>query len=603
MVMANDINNIETDSVAVEMGQASIGEPKKRKRRNMFDVKPEEVGLEIQPPEGMDQPKDNGSGELLLGPGNGGLHPRFSEAKKALPKIIRAQEEMLAQAKRFAMEQSVQHVLAKQKVVQQQDVSAVQSSAQRQRALALMCRTYIGSINFQLNEESVRASFLPFGPIKMIDLSWDSATMKHKARTSQIGFAFVEYEIPEAAQLALEQMNNVLMGGRNIKVGRPSNVPQAAPWIEQILQEARQYARIYVSSIHPDLSESDIKSVFEAFGEILSCKLAPDQLTGKHKGYGFIEYANQSSANDAIVAMNLFDLGGQYIRVGRAITPPDHALKQGPPPAASLLAANVISASIQGQEAVSAHGATALHMNPVTPSLSPDPFGLPPIPLQIPGFSPTVSNGSVYNIQTSSQAQVSYGQTTLSYGLSTMQSPFSQQPVSYSQSTSSLNNTSYPTPGNQPVPEERLTSRQQRKKQELLDHKHAGEQNLEREEKLEISGKDARYMMMQKLARSGSSPVLVLKNMVTSDEVDEELQTEVTEECSRFGDVVRVVIYQERQGEEDNAEVIVKIFVEFSKHSEAESAQSALNGRWFGGNSIQADIYDEDKYKSQDYTG
>lgn len=43
MVMANDINNIETDSVAVEMGQASIGEPKKRKRRNMFDVKPEDI--------------------------------------------------------------------------------------------------------------------------------------------------------------------------------------------------------------------------------------------------------------------------------------------------------------------------------------------------------------------------------------------------------------------------------------------------------------------------------------------------------------------------------------------------------------------------------
>ena len=32
------------------------------------------------------------------------------------------------------------------------------------------------------------------------------------------GFAFVEYELPEAAQLALEQMNNVMMGGRNIKV-------------------------------------------------------------------------------------------------------------------------------------------------------------------------------------------------------------------------------------------------------------------------------------------------------------------------------------------------------------------------------------------------
>ena len=36
--------------------------------------------------------------------------------------------------------------------------------------------------------------------------------MKHK------GYSFVEYETPEAAQLALEQMNGVVIGGRNIKV-------------------------------------------------------------------------------------------------------------------------------------------------------------------------------------------------------------------------------------------------------------------------------------------------------------------------------------------------------------------------------------------------
>ena len=58
-------------------------------------------------------------------------------------------------------------------------------------------------------------------------------------------------------------------------------------------------------------------SVFEAFGVVSSCNLAPDQMTGKHKGYGFIEYSSQQSSQDAIVAMNLFDLGGQYIRVGR----------------------------------------------------------------------------------------------------------------------------------------------------------------------------------------------------------------------------------------------------------------------------------------------
>jgi len=547
----------------------AVKAPVKRKRRNMFDVRPEELGHEapiVQAPV-MDQQVDDCTGDLVLGPGCGGMQCRFTEAKKALPKLIREQEEKLAQAKRFAMEQSVQHVLAKQKVVQQADMTTLQSSAQRQRAMALMCRTYIGSINFQLDEDAVRASFLPFGPIKMIDLSRDPTTGRHK------GFAFVEYELPEAAQLALEQMNNVMMGGRNIKVGRPSNVPQAAPWIEQILEEARAFARIYVSSIHPDLTEQDIKSVFEAFGNVLHCKLSPDQMTGKHKGYGFIEYSNQQSANDAITAMNLFDLGGQYIRVGRAITPPDNREKQGPPPAASVLAASAITASIQGQEVVATHGATALGK---------------PTPRANVSSSDSMQSLSLSNSTLSSPQNGTNGSPIVTTAM---------HPPSFLSPTQSKAGSGAATP------DEKMTMEQQKKKQELLDHKLAGEQNLEREEKLEISGKDARYMMMQKLARLSGSGIVVLRNMVTSEEIDDDLEDEISEECSRYGEVSRVVIYQERQGEEADAEVIVKIFVEFQKYENAESAKDSLNGRWFGGRTIQANIYDEDKYRAQDYTG
>lgn len=63
-----------------------------------------------------------------------------------------------------------------------------------------------------MKEDTIRQAFSPFGPIKSINMSWDPITQKHK------GFAFVEYDIPEAAQLSLEQMNGVMLGGRNIKV-------------------------------------------------------------------------------------------------------------------------------------------------------------------------------------------------------------------------------------------------------------------------------------------------------------------------------------------------------------------------------------------------
>ena len=35
------------------------------------------------------------------------------------------------------------------------------------------------------------------------------------------------------------------------------------------------------------------------------------------RGYGFIEYDTPQAANDAVASMNLFNLGGQYLRVGR----------------------------------------------------------------------------------------------------------------------------------------------------------------------------------------------------------------------------------------------------------------------------------------------
>lgn len=129
------------------------------------------------------------------------------------------------------------------------------------------------------------------------------------------------------------------------------------------------------------------------------------------------------------------------------------------------------------------------------------------------------------------------------------------------------------------------------------------ESSISHEENMSISGSNARYMVMQKLSRKSESKVLVLRNMVGVEDLDEELEHEVTDECSKFGVVSRVVIYNEKQGEEEDAEVIVKIFVEFNQPSETDKAANALNGRWFGGRVIKAEGYDELKFGAGDLSG
>ena len=99
------------------------------------------------------------------------------------------------------------------------------------------------------------------------------------------------------------------------------------------------------------------------------------------------------------------------------------------------------------------------------------------------------------------------------------------------------------------------------------------------------------------------SVVVVLRNMVGPEDVDEELQEEIEEECGKYGEVEKVIIYQERQGEEEDAPIIVKIFVEFKQSASAKKAKEALHNRFFGGKVVVAQIYDQELFENQDLSG
>lgn len=447
-------------------------------------------------------------------------------------------------AKKYCQDVSAKHQHVKQTEQQVVQMQALQEAANKQRALLLMSRIYVGSINFELGEESVRQAFSPFGTIKAVNLSWDSATMKHK------GYAFVEYETAEASQLALEQMNGVVIGGRNIKVGRPNNVPQAAPVIAQIQEEATKHPRIYVASIHPDLSSEDVQSVFEAFGKVKKVDLAPDNVPGKHRGWGYIQYDNHKSAADAIASMNLFDLGGQFLRVGRALTPP---MPLYPPNAGPVLPGLLSSSALGNTSNVAAVAAVASAAAQQAANIIPDISTMPMTQL--------------------SDSQITYAPTSAAAAAA-------------------------PTgPGANKSLDEIQAKLQAANEEKGMSQDVS---SLQQEESVSISGGNARLMLMKKLSRKVESRVLVLRNMVSVEDLDEDLEEEVTSECSKYGSVERVIIYQEKQGMEDDAETIVKIFVIFSLVAEVEAAAKALDGRWFGGRLLKAELYDQEKFDAND---
>uniref|UniRef100_A0A915CNV4 RRM domain-containing protein n=1 Tax=Ditylenchus dipsaci TaxID=166011 RepID=A0A915CNV4_9BILA len=206
-------------------------------------------------------------GKVFVGPG---AKKEAEVIGLGLSELSSRQRDDLERAKKYALEQSIKHVRTKQQIAHQQNQQKVAMYAQ---ALSLMARVYVGSVSFEVREEQIKQHFAVFGPIKTINMSFDTGTGHHK------GFAFLEYEVPEAALLAQEAMNGKFVGGRNLKVlpvGRPANMPQAQPIIDMVMQDAKEYNRVYVASVHPDVSEQDLKSIFEAFGEVVRCQLAKE---------------------------------------------------------------------------------------------------------------------------------------------------------------------------------------------------------------------------------------------------------------------------------------------------------------------------------------
>lgn len=96
------------------------------------------------------------------------------------------------------------------------------------------------------------------------------------------------------------------------------------------------------------------------------------------------------------------------------------------------------------------------------------------------------------------------------------------------------------------------------------------------------------------------SKVILLRNMVGPGEVDKDLEPETAEECTKYGKVIKCVIFEIPHGDDEEA---VRIFVEFERVDSAIKAIIDLNGRYFGGRIVKACFYNLDKFRRLDLGG
>ena len=75
---------------------------------------------------------------------------------------------------------------------------------------------------------------------------------------------------------------------------------------------------IYISNLTYDVNDSDLRELFEEYGEVSSAKVIFDRETGRSRGFAFVEMNNDTEGQKAIDELNGVEYDNKVISVSVA---------------------------------------------------------------------------------------------------------------------------------------------------------------------------------------------------------------------------------------------------------------------------------------------
>ena len=75
---------------------------------------------------------------------------------------------------------------------------------------------------------------------------------------------------------------------------------------------------IYVGNLPYSIDRDQLRELFAAYGEVTAARIVNDRDTGRSKGFGFVEMADDAQARAAIEALNGNEIGGRKAVVNEA---------------------------------------------------------------------------------------------------------------------------------------------------------------------------------------------------------------------------------------------------------------------------------------------
>jgi RNA recognition motif-containing protein len=190
-------------------------------------------------------------------------------------------------------------------------------------------RVMVSGISWQMSAHQIREELVhrcsKLGKVVDIEVAqYRGNSPSQLDRGRHRGFAFVTMETPEQATLVMTALHKMDMGGMQVQT-KPGVVKDpmfarrnyAKKKAEDVVHKptGRKYVKVFVGNLWFGTDGERLRDAFQEYGLIVDTKVVRDKDSGESRGFGFVTFANESSAVEAIGARDGSLLDGRKLVV------------------------------------------------------------------------------------------------------------------------------------------------------------------------------------------------------------------------------------------------------------------------------------------------
>ncbi|MBN3282480.1 ROA0 protein, partial [Polyodon spathula] len=152
-----------------------------------------------------------------------------------------------------------------------------------------LCKLFVGGLNVETTDDGLRQHFEQYGQLT------DCVVVQNQQLQRSRCFGFVTYSTAEEADAAMAGRPHVV-DGNNVELKRAVAREDAGK--PEALAKVK---KIFIGGLKEDVEDEHLANYFSQFGTLEKAEVITDKQTGKKRGFGFVYFEDNDSADKAVV--------------------------------------------------------------------------------------------------------------------------------------------------------------------------------------------------------------------------------------------------------------------------------------------------------------